>query len=328
MFRLEDPLLLGLLAMLPLLWWVRRREARHRGAIRYPAVEHVRAAGEGRLRWMHRAPELLSTLAIAAGIVALARPQAGIASQELTTEGIDIVLALDVSTSMLAEDLQPNRLEAAKSVASEFVAGRTSDRIALVAFAGQAFTQAPLTFDYDVVRTLLSELRTGMIQDGTAVGMGIATAVKRLQASPATSKVVILLTDGQNNRGEIGPVTAADMARALDIRVYTIGAGTRGTAPIPVDDPLRGRYYATATVDTDEPTLQEVASRTGGRYFRATDNRSLEAIYREIDQLERTEVEVTNYETTRELFGPVLAVGLFLLLGEATLSQTVFRRLP
>ncbi len=328
MFRFEDPLMLGLLAVLPVLWWARRREAHYRGAIRYPVVAHVRAAGEGRLRWLRHAPELLLALAVTACIVALARPQAGIASQDLTTEGIDIVLTLDVSTSMLAEDLRPSRLEAAKSVASDFVAGRTSDRIGLVAFAGQAYTQAPLTFDYDVVLTLLGALQAGMIRDGTAVGMGLATAVKRLQASSATSKVVILLTDGQNNQGEIGPITAADMARALDIRVYTIGVGTRGTAPFPMDDPLRGRYYANVTVDVDEPTLQEIASHTGGRHFRATDNESLEAIYREIDRLERTEIEVTNYETTRELFGPVLAVGLFLLLGETVLSQTVLRRLP
>jgi Ca-activated chloride channel family protein len=268
-------------------------------------------------------------LGLAALIVALARPQTGIASESFTTEGIDIVLALDVSTSMLAEDLQPNRLEAAKAVASEFVAGRRNDRIALVAFAGEAFTQAPLTFDYGVVRMLLGELQTGMIQDGTAVGMGLATAVKRLQASGAASKVVILLTDGQSNRGEIGPVTAADMAQALGVRVYTIGAGTRGTAPMPVDDPFgRGRSYVSVPVDIDEPTLEQVAERTGGQYFRATDNASLEEIYRQIDQLERTEIDVENFTRYAELFGTVLAAGLLLLLLETALSQTVLRRLP
>jgi Ca-activated chloride channel family protein len=261
-------------------------------------------------------------------IIALARPQTGMTSEDVRTQGIDILLALDVSSSMLAEDLEPNRLTAAKRVAAEFVQGRGNDRIGLVAFAGKAFTQAPLTLDYGVVTELLGELEIGMIEDGTAVGMGLATAVKRLQASSATSKVVILLTDGRSNRGEIGPVTAAQMAQALGVRVYTIGAGSQGTARMPVADPLRGASYVNVQVDIDEVSLQEIAELTGGQYFRATDTESLAQIWEQIDELETTEIEVQNYTQYEERFGLVLMFG-FLMLGlELGLSSTVLRRLP
>ena len=275
-----------------------------------------------------RTPRWRARWALAAFVVALARPQTGITTENVLTEGIDIIMVLDVSSSMLAEDLEPNRLEAAKSVGGEFVGGRRNDRIGLVAFAGQAFTQAPLTFDYDVVQSLLGELEIGMIEDGTAVGMGLATAVKRLQASPAESKVVVLLTDGRSNRGEIGPVTAAQMAEALGIRVYTIGAGSQGSARFPVQDPLGGTRYANMRVDIDEPTLQEVAERTGGRYFRATDTESLQEIYAEIDELERTEIEVENFTQFEEEFPLPLGFGFLLLMAELALVQTVLRRLP
>lgn len=328
MFRFEDPWLLGLLALLPLVWWIRGRSSRRAGALRFSAVSTVRDAGEGTARWLPRIPAILRHLALAAMVVALARPQTGITSEEILTEGIDIALVMDVSSSMLAEDLEPNRLEAAKAVAADFVSGRQSDRIGLVAFAGQAYTQAPLTLDYGVIRSLLSELDVGMIEDGTAVGMGLATAVKRLQASAAESQVVILLTDGRSNRGEIGPVTASQMAEALGVRVYTIGVGTRGVARVPVDDPLMGRRYATMRVDVDEPTLREVAEKTGGRYFRATDTESLAAIYAEIDELETTEVEIENYTQYTERFGPVLALAMLLVILDVGLSQTVLRRLP
>ena len=329
MFRFEDPWALLLLVTIPLAFVARRRLTEPQsGTLRYSAVDAVVEAKAGRSRWAHRVPALLRTLALAAFVVAVARPQTGITSESVLTEGIDIVLALDISSSMLAEDLSPNRLEAAKTVAADFVGGRRNDRIALVAFAGQAFTQAPLTLDYSVVTTLLGELQSGMIVDGTAVGMGLATAVKRLQASDAASKVVILLTDGRSNRGEIGPVTAGQMAQALGVRVYTIGAGARGTARIPVDDPLRGRVYATMQVDVDEETLQEVASLTGGRYFRATDSESLAAIWEEIDQLERTEIEVENFTQYAERFPLALGLGILLLLAELGLSQTALRKLP
>ena len=328
MFRLADPWLLELLVLLPLLYWMRARGARRAGAVRFSAVDTVRETGEGATRFLHRIPGLLRALVLVAAIFALARPQTGITSESILTEGVDILMVMDVSSSMLAEDLEPNRLEAAKAVASDFVGGRRSDRIGLVAFAGAAFTQAPLTLDYGVIRSLMAELAVGIIEDGTAVGMGLATAVKRLQASDAESKVVILLTDGRSNRGEIGPVTAAQMAQALGIRVYTVGVGTHGTARIPVDDPVFGRRYATMRVDVDEPTLQEMAELTGGRYFRATDNESLTAIYAEIDELETTEVQVENYTQYAERFPLALSLGMLLLLLEVGLSQTALRKLP
>jgi len=328
MFRFEDPLVLGLLGLIPVLLWVRFRRSSAGATLRYSRAADVRAAGRGAARWPRRIPTGLRVLALVAFVVALARPQTGIATENVLTEGIDIVLVIDVSSSMLAEDLEPNRIEAAKAVASDFVAGRVHDRLGLVAFAGQAFTQAPLTFDYGVVRSLLGELEPGMIEDGTAVGMGLATAVKRLEASRAASKVIVLLTDGRSNRGEIGPITAARMARALGVRVYTIGAGSQGTARVPVRDPLGGTRYATMRVDIDEPTLREVAEITDGRYFRATDTESLAAIYAEIDELERTEIEVENFTRFGEEFPVALGVGVLLLMAELVLSQTVLRTLP
>lgn len=327
MFRFEDPWVLALLVLLPVVFWLRSRSFR-RPAIRYSAVSDARAANPGVSRVASLLPRALRALALAAFVVALARPQTGITNETIRTEGIDIIMALDVSSSMLAEDLEPNRLEAAKVVGSDFVGGRTNDRIGLVAFAGQAFTQAPLTFDYSVIQSLLGDLETGMIEDGTAVGMGLATAVKRLQASPAESKVVVLLTDGRSNRGEIGPVTAAQMAQALGVRVYTIGVGSQDSAPFPVSDGRGGTRIAQMRVDIDEVTLQEVAELTGGRYFRATDTESLAAIYAEIDELERTEVEIQNFTQFGEEFPLPLALGFGLLALEFLLRHTVLRRLP
>ncbi|WP_405285340.1 VWA domain-containing protein [Gaopeijia maritima] len=328
MFRFEDPWVLGLLVLIPVLSWVRFRRRPRPATLRYAALDAVREAGGGVAGWLPHVPSVLRGLVVVATVVALARPQTGVSSESVLTEGIDILMALDVSSSMLAEDLEPNRLEAAKSVAAEFVAGRANDRVGLVAFAGEAFTQAPLTIDRGVVTGLLDELDVGMIEDGTAVGMGLATAVKRLQASPSASQVVVLLTDGRNNRGEIGPVTAAQMAQALGVRVYTIGVGTEGRARVPVNDAFGGPQYVTIPVDIDESTLREVAEGTGGRYFRATDNESLAAIYAEIDELERTEVEVENYTTWEERFGAVLLLALGLLVLELVLRQTLLRRLP
>ena len=328
MFRFEDPWVLLLLALVPLTYWLRGRGARRTGALRFSALDTVRQTGTGIRTWLPRVPVMLGAAGVITVIVALARPQTGITSETVLTEGVDIIMVMDVSSSMLAEDLEPNRLEAAKGVAADFVGGRRNDRIGLVAFAGEAFTQVPLTLDYSAVRSLMGELRVGIIEDGTAVGMGLGTAVKRLQASDAESKVVILLTDGRSNRGEIGPVTAASMAQALGVRVYTIGVGTRGNAPVPVADPLLGTRLVTMRVDIDEPTLQKIAELTGGRYFRATDNESLASIYEEIDELERTEIEVDNFTQYAERFGVVLAFGLLLLLMEVGLSQTVLRKLP
>lgn len=329
-YRFADPQYLLFLAVLPLMvFWYWKRRKRKGATFRYSSLSllmPVAKSGASRLRHL---PFSLRTLALAALIVAFARPQTGVSGEEVLTEGIDIILALDLSSSMLAEDLLPTRVEAVKQVAASFVDGRRNDRIGLVVFAGQAFTQAPLTLDYNVLFSLLSELEVGMIsEDGTAIGMGLATAVKRLQESDADSKVIILLTDGRNNRGEIDPVTAAQMAQALEIKVYAIGAGTRGEAPITIDDPTFGRRRMRMRVDVDEPTLRAVAEQTGGRFFRATDRQSLEEIYREIDELETTEVEVEHYTNYGELFHFPLALGLLLVVLEVGVGNTVLRKIP
>ena len=327
MYRFEDPHFLFLILAIPALVYVYARRRRS-GAIRYSDVESLRQSDVRRTGRRRHVLFGLRVLALSALIVAFSRPQTGVTSETLSAEGIDIVLAIDVSSSMLAEDLEPNRLEAAKAVAAEFVEGRRNDRIGLVVFAGEAFTQVPLTLDYSVVTDLLGEMEVGMIEDGTAVGMGLATAVKRLQASDAESQVVVLLTDGRNNTGEIGPVTAGQMAQALGVRVYTIGAGSQGMARVPIDDRLRGRRYVTVEVDIDEASLQEVAETTGGRYFRATNREGLGQIYEEIDALETTEIEVQNFTSYGELFHYPLAAGLLILLLEVGLGQTVLRKLP
>ena len=243
----------------------------------------------------------------------MARPQEQLTTVERNAEGIDIVMALDISSSMKAEDLKPNRFEAARMVAKDFIDQRLSDRIGLVSFAMQSFTVCPPTLDYRLLKELIEEVEMGVIQDGTAIGMGIATSVNRLKDSEAKSKVIILLTDGQNNAGEIDPVTAADLALAYDIKIYTIGAGTRGTAPYPVDDPIFGRRYRNIQVDIDEDMLKKVAQLTGGKYYRATDTQELVSIYAEIDELERTKVEEIIYTDYTDLYPMYLGFSLLFL---------------
>lgn len=329
MYRFEDPWYLLLLIALPVLVYAQwRHGARLTGTLRHSNVEFLRKSDVARTGRHRHVLLALRLLALAALILAFARPQSGITSETLFTEGIDIVLVMDVSSSMLAEDLQPNRLEASKTVAAEFVGQRRNDRIGLVVFAGEAFTQAPLTLDHSVVTDLLSQMEVGMIEDGTAVGMGLATAVKRLQASEAESKVVVLLTDGRSNRGEIGPITAAGMAQALGVKVYTVGAGTRGLARVPVDNGVFGRQYANIQADVDESTLKEIAELTGGRYFRAADRDGLSEVYQEINDLETTEIEVQHFTRYGELFHIPLAAGLLFLVLEVGLAQTLLRKLP
>lgn len=327
--RFLDPYHLLLLLLLPpLVWWYAARGGRALGTLRYPSVERLLRADRRRTgRWRHL-PFGLRLLALALLLVAFARPQAGVTAENVATDGIDVVLVLDLSSSMLAEDLEPNRIGAARQVAADFVRGRRNDRIGLVVFAGEAFTQAPLTLDHRVVTTLIEELEVGVVEDGTAIGMGLATAVKRLADSRAESKVIVLLTDGRNNRGAIDPATAARMARALGVRIYAVGAGARGVARVPVDDPLFGRRYASMQVDVDDETLEEMASLTGGRYFRATDRESLERVYEEIDALETTAIEMTSFTRYGELFHLPLGAGLGILLLELVLGRTVLRRLP
>ena len=327
--RFADPYYLLLLLLLPpFVWWYASRGERTLGTLRYSAVDRLRRADRRRTgRWRH-VPFGLRLLALALLLVAFARPQTGVTAENVATDGIDIVLVLDLSSSMLAEDLEPNRIGAARQAAANFVRRRPNDRIGLVVFAGEAFTQAPLTLDHRVVTTLIDELEVGAIEDGTAIGMGLATAVKRLGDSSAESKVIVLLTDGQNNRGAIDPQTASQMAQALGVRIYAVGAGTRGAARVPVDDPLFGRRYASMQVDIDDEALAELAAPTGGRYFRATDRESLERVYEEIDALETTEIEMTSFTRYGELFHLPLGAGLGLLLLEVALGRTVLRRLP
>jgi len=266
-------------------------------------------------------------LSMAFLIMAIARPQSSNSWSNVTTEGIDIVIALDISSSMLAMDFQPNRIEAAKDVATQFIMGRPNDKIGLVIFSGESFTQCPLTTDHATVINLFRNIESGMIEDGTAIGNGLATAVSRLKESTAISKVIILLTDGVNNRGEIAPVTAAELAKTFGIRVYTVGIGTIGTAPYPVQTPF-GVQVQDMKVDIDEPTLQKIAEVTDGKYFRATNNKTLTEIYKEIDKLEKSKIDVKEYSKKEEEYLKYALAGALLLVLGLFLKTTVFRTIP
>ena len=278
--------------------------------------------------YLRHVPIVLRLLAILAMVIALARPVIVHHESETTTEGVDIVLAMDISGSMLARDFTPDRLSAAKRLATEFVAERTGDRLSVVAFAGEAFTQCPLTADQAAVGTMLSRLRSGVVEDGTAIGNGLATAINRLRESSAKSKVVVLLTDGVNNRGQISPIMAAEIARDLGIKVYTIGVGSRDKAPMPAIDPFGNQTFVMADVEIDEELLRNIASTTSGRYFRANDNEALRNIYQQINELEKSEVQVTHYTSYDELFGRWLLLALLLLALEFIVARVILNRLP
>jgi Ca-activated chloride channel family protein len=316
-----------LLAIVPMTAWYIFRQKKNTASIRISSTAPVLKAPKTIRHYLRHSVFLLLVLAIAAFTVVLARPQSSSDFENVTTEGIDIVISLDISTSMLAKDFTPDRLEAAKNVAMEFISGRQYDRIGLVVFAGEAFTQVPLTTDRAVLLNLFKDIQTGMIQDGTAIGNGLATAVARLKDSDAISRVVILLTDGENNMGEIAPLTAAEIARTFGIRVYTIGVGTVGTAPYPVQTPY-GTQLRDIEVKIDEEMLQEIASITDGRYFRATSNTKLEEIYREIDQLEKSKIEVREFSRRSEEFLPFALAGILLLILGLFLRLTIFKSIP
>ncbi|SEN72220.1 Ca-activated chloride channel family protein [bacterium A37T11] len=267
---------------------------------------------------------VLKLLALVFLVVALARPQSALSWQDSTTEGIDIIIATDISGSMLSEDLKPNRLEAGKNIAIDFIKDRPDDRIGLVVFSGESFTQCPLTIDHDVLINLFKDIKNGMIEDGTAIGMGLATAVSRLKDSEAKSKVVILLTDGSNTTGSIPPLTAAEIAKQMRVRVYTVGVGTKGTAPYPVPTPF-GIQYQQVPVTIDEATLSKIASITGGKYFRATNNNKLKAIYQQIDNLEKAKIAVTQYHKKTERFFPFALIAFVLLLLDFVLKNSLFK---
>lgn len=319
-----------LLALVPMIGYYVWQTLRGGAAIRISTTGGVERAPKTVRYYLRHLPFALRAAAVAAIVVALARPQDAERYSRTSTEGIDITLALDVSGSMLARDFRPDRITAAKEVAGSFIADRYGDRIGLVAFAGEAYTQSPLTTDQGTLQTLLGRIRSGIIEDGTAIGNGLATAINRLRESDAKSKVVILLTDGVNNRGEIAPLTAAEIAAAQGIRVYTIGVGTRGMAPYPAVDiygnPTGGTVMA--KVEIDEKTLSSIADITGGRYFRATDKATLKAIYDEINQLEKSKVEVTEHVVYHELFVRWLLWAAGLLIAEFLLSTLLFKRIP
>ncbi len=277
--------------------------------------------------YMRHLPFALRIIAIALVIIVLARPQSINKYQTTESQGIDIILAVDISGSMLAQDLTPDRLTAAKKVAAEFITDRQNDKIGLVIFAGESFTQCPLTTDHKVLLNLLNEVKFGMVEDGTAIGLGLANSVNRLKDSNSQSKVVILLTDGTNNRGQIAPLTAADLARSYGIRVYTIGVGTQGMAPTPVQTPF-GVRIQNVEVDIDEKTLTEIASITGGQYFRAEDNEGLSNIYEEIDEMEKYLINVQNVTRKQEMYLPFALLALSLIFIEFILRRTWLRSIP
>lgn len=270
-------------------------------------------------------PFALEMAALALLIIALARPQSSSTNQKVNVEGIDIVMTVDISSSMLAQDLKPDRLEAAKNVGAEFIAGRPEDRIGLVVFASETFTQVPLTTDHGMLLNMMKDMQCGMLEDGTAIGDGLASSVSRLKDSEAISKVVILLTDGDNNAGSVDPATAAEMAKLFGIRVYTIGVGTKGTAPYPVQTPFGGVQYQQVPVTINEPLLQHIADETGGKYYRATSNEKLQQIYDEIDKLERSKIEINEFKRVKEEFFPFVLWAIVLLFIDFILRQTLFK---
>ncbi|HPW89850.1 MAG TPA: VWA domain-containing protein [Paludibacteraceae bacterium] len=316
-----------LLILIPIILWYVFKQFQSDASLQISTTEPFLKMPRSRKHYFFYLLFVLRVWVITLLIIVLARPQLSNSFQTETTEGIDIVLALDISGTMLAEDLRPNRLEAAKKVATEFVSGRPNDNIGLVVFAGESFTQCPLTNDHAVLVNLFQGVQYGMIEDGTAIGLGLANAVSRIKDSEAKSKVIILLTDGSNNAGDVAPLTAAEIAQSFGIRVYTVGVGTRGMAPYPVQTPY-GIRYQNLPVDIDEDMLRKVAGLTGGTYFRATDNTKLKFIYQEIDQLEKTKLRVHQYSKKNEEYTPFLLVALLLLITEIVLRHTVLRRLP
>ena len=317
-----------LLLLIPLIGWYIYKLSKSQASMQVSSSE-VFQLPEAR-SWkiyLRHVPFLLRMVLIALLIVVLARPQSTNSWQNSSTEGIDIMLAMDISSSMLAQDLKPNRLEAAKDVAASFINGRQNDNIGLVVFAAESFTQCPLTTDHTVLLNLFKDIQPGIIQDGTYIGLGLANAVSRIKDSQAKSKVIILLTDGVNNAGEIAPVTASEIAKTFGVRVYTIGVGTQGEAPYPFQTAF-GIQYQNVPVEIDEPTLKQIAATTGGQYFRATDNASLKAIYEEIDQMEKTKISVQEFSKKQEEYMQWALLVLLLLLVEVLLKNTLLRNIP
>ena len=324
-------LLLMLLVIPCILWYILRGNKR-RATMSVPTTSMYGGMKKSWKYYLIHMPFILDMLSIVLLSLILARPQTTDRWQDTEIEGIDIMLCVDVSTSMLAEDLKPNRIEAAKQVASEFINGRPNDNIGLTIFAGEAFTQCPMTVDHAVLLNMFQNVSSdiaarGIIEDGTAIGMGLANAISRLKDSQAKSKVIILLTDGSNNRGEVSPMTAAEMAKSFGIRVYTIGVGTNGTAPYPAQGAY-GKQYINVAVEIDENVLRQIAQTASGQYYRATSNSKLKEVYEEIDKLERTKLQVKEFSKNQEEYQPLALALLLSLLLSILLKQTVLRTIP
>jgi Ca-activated chloride channel family protein len=325
--KFAEPLFLYLLLAIPgIVAFYILKQQKVTASLRMPGLQSFATTGTTFRHYLRYILFAARIIAITLLIIVIARPQKTDKFQDVTTEGIDIVLTQDISGSMLARDFRPDRLEASKNIATEFISGRPYDRIGLVVFSGESFTQCPLTTDHAVLINLLREIQSGMIEDGTAIGMGLATAVNRIKDSKAKSKVIILLTDGVNNRGEIAPATAADIAKTFGIRVYTIGVGTQGMAPYPVQTPY-GIQYQDMPVEIDEGILQEIAQKTGGKYFRATDNDKLIQVYKEIDKLEKSKIDVRQFSRKEERYLIPALLAFILLVFEITVRNTIFKNL-
>lgn len=319
------PVFFALLLVIPfMIWWQLRNKRTDNPAMRLTSlggVSKVKPSWKVRFRPVLFVLRILTVLSL---IIALARPQSSNVTESMESEGVDIVISMDISGSMLAEDFKPNRIEAAKDAALKFVDGRPTDRLGLVIFSGESFTMCPITIDHNVLKEQISSVHAGLLQDGTSIGMGLATAVDRLRNAKGKSKVIILLTDGVNNTGLIDPNTALEIAKAYKIRVYTVGIGTEGQALMPVQTPM-GTQKQMVPVQIDEPLLRKIAGETGAKYFRATGNRSLEAIYSEIDKMEKTKVDISSFKHYAELFFPFALIALVCLALEMLLRYTVFR---
>jgi Ca-activated chloride channel family protein len=321
------PKFLFLLLLIPVfIYWIIQQRHKAFASIHIPTLEGIKTQNSFRVKLLPLL-NIFRIIGFIALVLALARPQKSLSEREITTEGIDIVLALDVSGSMLALDFKPDRLGAAKLVAQEFIDSRPNDRIGLVVFAGESFTQCPITTDHKVLTDLFKNVKSGLIEDGTAIGMGLATAVSRLQESDAVSKVVIIMTDGVNNAGYIDPLTSVELAKSEGIRVYTIGVGNNGMAPYPAKDMFGRIVYQNVEVNIDEDLLKTIASETGGKYFRATNNATLKSIYNEIDQLEKSKINVSAFERKSEHFFWFAFIAFAALFLEILLSNTYLRKL-
>ncbi len=313
-----------LLILIPVIAWYVWRLKKSTAAMNLSSVNAFKHSPTPWKYYLRHFLFALRIFSIVALIIVLARPQSVDKWEDRKTEGVDIVIALDISGSMLAEDFKPNRIDAAKEIGMEFVSSRPDDRMGLVVFAGESFTQCPITIDHAVLLNLFSEVKSGMIEDGTAIGMGLATAVNRLKDSKAVSRVIILLTDGVNNMGNVSPLAAAEFAVEYGIRVYTIGIGKNGMAPYPFQTNF-GIMYQNVEVKIDEDVLQNIAEQTGGKYFRATDNEKLRDIYKEIDSLEKTQLEVRSYSQPREEFGLIMLIALGIIILEQILGLTILK---